>query len=72
VDVAVGATLELTVTLSAGKYVLLCNIYDETEKESHYKMGMRTPFTVTEYQELRTSCAAAQRRARSSSDARSC
>jgi uncharacterized cupredoxin-like copper-binding protein len=47
-DVAVGATQELTVTLAAGKYVLLCNIYDETEKESHYKMGMRTPFTVTE------------------------
>jgi hypothetical protein len=36
------------VTLAAGKYVLMCNIYDETEKESHYKMGMRTPFTVTE------------------------
>jgi uncharacterized cupredoxin-like copper-binding protein len=47
-DVAVGATPELTVTLAAGKYVLLCNIYDETEKEAHYKMGMRTPFTVTE------------------------
>lgn len=47
-DVAVGATPELTVPLSAGKYVLLCNIYDETEKEAHYKMGMRTAFTVTE------------------------
>jgi uncharacterized cupredoxin-like copper-binding protein len=47
-DVAVGATQELTMTLAAGKYVLLCNVYDETEKEAHYKMGMRTPFTVTE------------------------
>lgn len=47
-DVAVGATQELMVTLAAGKYVLLCNIYDETEKEAHYKMGMRTAFTVTE------------------------
>ena len=47
-DVAVGATAELTVALAAGKYILLCNIYDETEKEAHYKMGMRTAFTVTE------------------------
>lgn len=47
-DVAVGATPELTVTLAAGTYVILCNIYDETEKEAHYKMGMRTSFTVTE------------------------
>ena len=45
-DVAVGATQELTVTLAAGKYVLLCNIYDETEKEAHYTMGMRTAFIV--------------------------
>ena len=47
-DVAVGATPELTATLVPAKYVLLCNIYDETEKEAHYKMGMRTAFTVTE------------------------
>ena len=47
-DVAVGATQELTATLAPGKYVLLCNIYDETEKEAHYKMGMRTAFAVTE------------------------
>ena len=45
-DVAVGATQELTVTLAAGKYVLLCNIYDETDSEAHYMMGMRTAFTV--------------------------
>ena len=46
-DVAVGDTPVLTVTLAAGKYVLLCNIYDETEKEAHYKMGMRIGFTAT-------------------------
>jgi len=45
-DVAVGGTPELTVTLAAGKYVLLCNVYDETEKEAHYKMGMRIGFTA--------------------------
>jgi uncharacterized cupredoxin-like copper-binding protein len=45
-DLAVGATQELTVTLEPGKYVLLCNIYSEEEQEAHYKMGMRTSFTV--------------------------
>jgi uncharacterized cupredoxin-like copper-binding protein len=45
-DVAVGATQELTAILEAGKYVLLCNIYDETDSEAHYTMGMRTAFTV--------------------------
>lgn len=47
-DVPVGETKELSVTLAGGKYVLLCNIYDETEKEAHYKMGMRTAFDVTD------------------------
>ena len=46
-DVAVGESRALSVTLEAGTYVLLCNIYDETEKEAHYKMGMRTAFEVT-------------------------
>lgn len=46
-DIAVGQSQDLTVTLAAGKYVLLCNIYDETEKEAHYKMGMRIGFEVT-------------------------
>jgi uncharacterized cupredoxin-like copper-binding protein len=46
-DIPVGETQALTVTLAAGKYVLLCNIYDETEKEAHYKMGMRIAFDVT-------------------------
>jgi len=45
-DVTVGTTQELTVDMAAGKYVLLCNIYDETEKEAHYTMGMRTAFIV--------------------------
>jgi uncharacterized cupredoxin-like copper-binding protein len=46
-DIEVGQSQELKVTLDAGKYVLLCNIYDETEKEAHYKMGMRIAFEVT-------------------------
>ena len=45
-DIPVGETQEVTVTLEAGNYVLLCNIYDEEEDEAHYQMGMRTPFAV--------------------------
>ena len=45
-DIPVGTTQELSVTLEPGKYVLLCNIYSEEEQEAHYKMGMRTAFTV--------------------------
>ena len=45
-DIPVGATEELSVTLEPGKYVLLCNIWSEEEQEAHYKMGMRTNFTV--------------------------
>jgi uncharacterized cupredoxin-like copper-binding protein len=45
-DIPVGQTQDLTVPLVAGKYVLLCNIYDATEQEAHYQMGMRIPFTV--------------------------
>jgi uncharacterized cupredoxin-like copper-binding protein len=45
-DLAVGSAEDLTVNLAAGKYVLLCNIYDESEDEAHYKMGMRIDFTV--------------------------
>ena len=47
-DIAVGATAELTVPLASGKYVLLCNIYDEAEQEAHFKLGMRTSFSVTQ------------------------
>ena len=37
-------------TLTAGKYVLLCNIVEvepNGEKESHFKEGMHVPFTVS-------------------------
>jgi uncharacterized cupredoxin-like copper-binding protein len=47
-DIPVGESRELTVTLEAGNYVLLCNIYDEGEDEAHYAMGMRTAFEVTD------------------------
>jgi uncharacterized cupredoxin-like copper-binding protein len=45
-DIPVGASMDLTVTLAAGNYVLLCNIYTAEEDEAHYAMGMRTAFTV--------------------------
>ena len=45
-DIPVGETQTLTTDLEAGSYVLICNIYDETEQEAHYKEGMRTAFTV--------------------------
>lgn len=45
-DLEVGASEDLTVTLEAGSYVLLCNIYSEDEEESHYAMGMYTGFTA--------------------------
>ena len=45
-DIPVGETMDLTVTLDPGAYVLLCNIYDEAEQEAHYQLGMRTSFTV--------------------------
>ena len=35
-----GSETELTVTLEAGSYVLLCNV------AGHYELGMRIPFTV--------------------------
>lgn len=42
----VGGEESATYGLAAGKYVLLCNIYDEDEQESHYQQGMRIAFTV--------------------------
>lgn len=45
-DLAVDASETLSVDLEAGPYVLICNIYDKKEKESHYQEGMRTGFTV--------------------------
>jgi uncharacterized cupredoxin-like copper-binding protein len=47
-DIAVGATQELTLDLEPGAYVLICNVYDETEQEAHYQEGMRSALTVTE------------------------
>ena len=45
-DIAVGDTQSVTIDLPAGNYVLICNIYDEAEQESHYQEGMRVGFTV--------------------------
>jgi len=42
-----GETQSLTVDLEAGNYVLICNVYTESEQESHYQEGMRVAFTVT-------------------------
>jgi uncharacterized cupredoxin-like copper-binding protein len=45
-----GETCDLTVDFTPGKYVLFCNVVETEEsgeKESHYKLGMRTGFTVT-------------------------
>lgn len=39
-DIAPGASAELTVELSAGHYVLICNL------PGHYLQGMRAEFTV--------------------------
>jgi uncharacterized cupredoxin-like copper-binding protein len=44
--IPVGETGQLTLGLSPGRYVLLCNINDAVEEESHYQFGMRTGFTV--------------------------
>jgi len=46
-DIAIGQGQELTMSLAAGAYVLLCNIYSAEENEAHYRLGMRTGFTVT-------------------------
>jgi len=42
----VGGDETATFDLAKGKYVLLCNIYDEDELEAHYQQGMRIAFTV--------------------------
>jgi uncharacterized cupredoxin-like copper-binding protein len=44
--IPVGGTGQLTLALSPGRYVLLCNINDAVEEESHYQFGMRTGFSV--------------------------
>ena len=43
-DIDPGASKDLTLTLPAGKYVLLCNRLDGTT--SHFAKGMHTEFTV--------------------------
>lgn len=43
-DVPVGESMDVTVSLDAGAYVLICNIVEGDEV--HYAMGMRTAFTV--------------------------
>jgi len=40
-----GESGDLSVTLAAGKYILLCNIYDDAG--AHLQQGMLTSFTVT-------------------------
>lgn len=47
-DILVGTSENLTLTLDAGAYALICNIYTEAENEAHYSEGMRTSLTVTE------------------------
>ncbi|MDP9119311.1 MAG: hypothetical protein M3M93_03410 [Actinomycetota bacterium] len=46
-DIPVGETKNVTLDLEAGNYVFICNIWDESEQESHYQEGMRTTFTVS-------------------------
>lgn len=40
-DIQPGDTMTLTVTLDAGNYALICNV------KGHYRMGMRSAFTVS-------------------------
>ena len=40
-DIAKDATTTLSLTLQPGKYILICNL------PTHYKLGMRAPFTVS-------------------------
>lgn len=47
-DIPVDDVGSLTLSLDAGGYVLVCNIWSEDEGEAHYMMGMRTAFTVEE------------------------
>jgi uncharacterized cupredoxin-like copper-binding protein len=43
-DIPVGESQDVTVTLDAGSYALICNIVESGEV--HYTLGMRTGFTV--------------------------
>ena len=46
-EFAPGETQSPTVGLVAGNNVLICNVYDEAEQESHYHEGMRVAFMAT-------------------------
>jgi uncharacterized cupredoxin-like copper-binding protein len=45
-DIAVDETKSVTLDLTAGNYVFICNIWDPDEQEAHYQEGMRTTFVV--------------------------
>ena len=47
-DIPVGEITSLTLALDAGDYVLICNIWDADDGEAHYRLGMRTAFSVTD------------------------
>jgi uncharacterized cupredoxin-like copper-binding protein len=47
-DVAKGTTKSVELELTPGRYVVFCNIVEETgEKDSHFKKGMHAVVTVT-------------------------
>jgi len=46
-DLAVGDSRSLTVDLDPGSYVLVCNIWDPEQQQAHYRLGMRSAFTVS-------------------------
>jgi uncharacterized cupredoxin-like copper-binding protein len=48
-EIEAGGDGEVEVDLEAGSYVLFCNLVEEEdgETEVHYKLGMRTAFTVS-------------------------
>ncbi len=43
---APGTTGEITLNLSNGKYLLLCNLLEANAGKGHYQHGMRVTFTV--------------------------
>jgi len=48
-DILVGAAPKtVSFELAPGNYVMVCNIWDASEQESHYHKGMRVKFTVTQ------------------------
>ena len=45
-DLKPGKSKTLKLTLTPGSYVFMCNRFDEDDNEAHYKLGMRTAFSV--------------------------